>query len=127
MSDTASHSSEAAAVDTPPARTRSPRWLTVALAVLFGLFYAYDVWEAIAWLVANNGVARGLDTQLSVFGWTVQIFAVLMPLLVFAGAFLLGRRRRAGAQAVLFFTGLCLVAVLSLDILVMFGLGRLIV
>lgn len=127
MSDIASTAGGSDVVDSPLARTRTPRWITIALAVLFGLFYVYDVWEAIGNLVGLTLTAQSLDTQLSGFGWTVLIFAVLMPLLVFAIAFVIGRRRSAGVQAVIFFVGLCLVAVLSIDILVMFGLGRLIV
>lgn len=126
MSDTASHTGDHDIVQAET-RTRAPIWITIALAVLFGLFYVYDVWEAIGNLVGLNLTAQSLDTQLSGFGWTVLIFAVLMPLLVFGIALVIGRRRSAGAQAVIFFAGLCLVAVLSIDIIVMFGLGRLIV
>lgn len=127
MSDTVSPTDSGPLAVSPSVRTRSPRWLSVIIAVLFGLFFVYDMWEAIGNLVGLNLTATSLDTQLSGFGWTVLIFAVLMPLLVFAVAFWIGRRRSAGAQAVLYFAGLCLVAVLSIDILVMFGLGRLIV
>jgi len=126
MSDTAAQP-DALAGDVPTVVTRTPRWITLTLAVLFGLFYAYDVWEAIGNLVGLNLTAHNLDTQLSGFGWAVLIFAVLMPLLVFGGAFWLGRTRRAGAKAVIFLAGLCLVAALSIDITVMFGLGSLIV
>ncbi|GAA3870786.1 hypothetical protein GCM10022381_12400 [Leifsonia kafniensis] len=127
MSETTSASSGSDVAEGAATRSRTPRWITIALAVLFGLFYVYDMWEAIGNLVGLNLTAQSLDTQLSGFGWTVLIFAVLMPLLVFTIAFVVGRRRSAGAQAVIFFVGLCLVAVLSIDILVMFGLGRLIV
>ncbi|MEO6309826.1 MAG: hypothetical protein ABIO33_03985 [Leifsonia sp.] len=126
MSNPAAHS-DAFAGDVRSAVPRAPYKLTIALAVLFGLFYVYDVWEAVGNLVGLNLTAQSLDTQLSGFGWAVLIVAVLMPLLVFGGAFWLGRRRNVGAQAVIFFGGLCLVAVISIDITVMFGLGRLIV
>lgn len=113
--------------ETSERRRLAPRWLTLTIASLFALFYAYEMWEAIGNLVGLNLTAQSLDTQLSGFGWGVLIVAVLLPLLIYGIAFWLGRWRGALAQGVLFFVGLGLVAVLSFDILVMFGLGRLLV
>jgi hypothetical protein len=42
-------------------------------------------------------------------------------------AYRIGRNRAFGVQALTLLVGLCLVAVLSIDILVIFGLGNLIV
>ena len=44
-------------------RDRTPFWLDVALAVLFGVFFAYDVWEAVGNLdrAAQGRGARDLD------------------------------------------------------------------
>ncbi|MFT2815896.1 bacitracin resistance protein [Leifsonia sp. A12D58] len=105
----------------------APLWLSATLAVVFGLFYAYDAWEGVGNLVGVNMTAQQLDTQVSAFGWTVLIVGVLMPVLVFALAFWMGRKRTALVQALMLFVGLCLVAALSLDILVVFSFGRLIV
>ncbi|MCU1442140.1 MAG: hypothetical protein JWQ59_290 [Cryobacterium sp.] len=116
-----------ASPSTGTTRTDStPLWLAVTIAVFFGLFFAYDAWEAVGNLLGLNAAAGQLGTTLSGFGWGVLILGILLPILVFALAFWLGRRRRAGVQALLFFVGLCLSAVLSLDIFVMFGLGSLI-
>lgn len=125
MSDTSGVRLEGASA-TGRAR-RTPQWLFVTIAVIFGLFFAYDVWEAVSNLVGLNIAAQSLDTQLSGFGWAVLIVGVLMPAIVYAIAFWLGRTRGPGAQASLLLIGLCVVAVLSLDIHVVFGLGRLIV
>lgn len=122
MSDAAAPAGDADRVST----RRTPQWLAVAIAVLFGLFYAYDAWEAVGNLVGLNSAAQSLDTQLSGFGWGVLIVGALMPVVVYAIAFRLGRNRGAGAQALLLLAGLCLVAAFSLDIF-MFGLGSLIV
>jgi lysylphosphatidylglycerol synthetase-like protein (DUF2156 family) len=105
---------------------RPPQWLTVTIAVFFGLFYAYDIWGGVGNLVGLNLAAQGLDTQLSGFGWMVLLIGVLIPVAAFGLAVWLGRTRGAGARAVLLLAGLCLVAALSLDIF-MFGLGSLIV
>lgn len=109
-----------------PSGRRTPQWLVVTIAAFFGLFFAYDLWEAVGNLVGLNVAAQSLDTQLSGFGWAVLIAGVVLPILVYAIAFWLGRARGGAARAVLFLVGLCLVAVLSLDIFI-FGLGALIV
>ena len=110
-----------------PTRRRPPRWLLIAITVFFGLFYAYDVWEAIGNLVGLNLQAQSLDTQLSGFGWTVLIFGVILPVLVYALAYWLGRNRAFGVQALTLTVGLCAVAAISLDIATVFSLARLIV
>ncbi|WP_105034703.1 bacitracin resistance protein [Cryobacterium aureum] len=108
-------------------RRRPPRWLLLAIAIFFGLFYAYDVWEAVGNLVGLNLQAQFYDTQLSVFGWIVLIFAVVLPVLVYALAYWLGRNRAFGVQALTLLVGLCAVAAVSLDITAVFSLARLIV
>jgi uncharacterized membrane protein len=106
---------------------KTPLWLILAMAVGFGLFYAYDVWEAVGNLVGLNNAAAGLGTTLSGFGWTILIAAVVLPAVLFVAALWLGRRRSAGVRALLLFAGLCVSAVFALDIFVLFGLGSLIV
>ena len=112
---------------TTATRRRPPRWALLSIAILFGLFYAYDVWEAVGNLVGLNLQAQSLDTQLSGFGWVVLIFGVLLPVLVYAMAYWLGRNRAFGVQALTLLVGLCAVAAVSLDIATVFSLGRLIV
>lgn len=109
------------------AEPRTPFWLTVIIAVVFGLLYAYDAWEAVGNLVGLNLQANALGTRLSGFGWGVLIGGIVLPVLVYGVAFWLGRKRSAAVQALLLLAGLALVAALSLDMFVMFGLARLIV
>ena len=104
----------------------TPRWLFLTIAIVFGLFYAYDAWEGVGNLVGLNLAAQSLDTTLSGFGWGLLIAGVLLPVAVFALAIRLGRARSVGVQVLLLLVGLCLVAALSADIF-MFGLGSLIV
>lgn len=122
MSDALTTESDAGGADA----RRSPQWPATTIAVFFGLFYAYDEWEAVGNLLGLNVAAQRLDTQLSGFGWGLLIVGVLIPLAVFALAIRLGRGRGNGARVLLLLAGLCLVAALSLDIF-MFGLGSLIV
>ncbi|TDW31144.1 hypothetical protein [Cryobacterium psychrophilum] len=110
-----------------PTRRRTPRWLGLSLAIIFGLVYAYDVWEAIGNIVGVSLAAQSLDTTLSGFGWLVLVWGIAMPVVVFALAFWIGRRRTAVIQALLYLAGLAVVAALALDLFVLFGVGRLIV
>lgn len=123
MSD---HAATPSATDAHRSRP-TPLWVTLGLAVVFGLFYAWDIWEAVGNLVGLSITAAELDTSLSAFGWTILVAAVVMPAVVFALALWLGRRRSAGIRALLLVAGLCLSAVLSLDLYVAFGFGSLIV
>lgn len=90
-----------------------PTWLVATIAGVFGLFYAYALWNAVAFLIAQAGSALGL----SPLGWGVLLFAVLFPALVFAGVLALGLRRRAWEFALLLLAGLGLVAVFWINVL----------
>lgn len=108
-----------------PARAKAPAWLALTLAILFGLVFAYDVWEAVGNLAGVSIIASGLDTSINPLGWVVLIVGILLPVAVFTLAFWLGRRRDLLAQALLYLTGLGTVAALSLSILALFGVGSL--
>ncbi|WP_430645566.1 hypothetical protein [Agromyces sp. GXS1127] len=114
----------AAAPEAAPAR-RTPFWLELTLAIVFGLFFAYDAWEAVGNLVGMASVASALGTTVTATGWVVLIVAVLLPVALFAIAFLIGRRRSAVLQGALYLAGLAVSAALYLDILLMFGPGAL--
>ncbi|KQM83166.1 hypothetical protein [Agromyces sp. Leaf222] len=108
----------ASADDTAATRGRSlPTWLDVSLAVLFGLFYAYDVWEVVESIVQ----LLGLGLSFSGAGWAVMIAALVAPLACFAAAFALGRRRGVLGRIALYFTGLAVSAVLFLSLTVLLG------
>lgn len=86
------------------------RWLRTALLGLFGLFYAYAVWNAVSYLISLAQLGINLT------GWLVLVFAVLLPILVFAGAFSLGRRRGLGESTLVLLAGLGLVAVFWMNV-----------
>lgn len=92
---------------TTPARPPTPTWLVASIAGAFGLFYAYAVWNAVAFLIQQASGILGLNG----LGWALLLFAAAFPILVFAAAFALGARRRAGEFALVLLAGLALVAV----------------
>lgn len=107
------------------ARPATPLWLAVVIAAVTGLFYAYDVWEAVGNLVGLNLYADSLGVGLTAYGVVVLVAGVVLPFLVYAITFWLGRRRGPLGQLALFVVGYALVQVLSADVAVLFGLNGL--
>ncbi|WP_334147536.1 hypothetical protein [Microbacterium sp.] len=93
------------------AARRSPRWLTGVVLGLAGLFYAYAVWNAVAHLI---GFAQ---SGLTGIGWVTLLFGVIFPALVFAFAYVIGRRRSIGELALVLLAGLGVAAVFWLSLL----------
>ncbi|MCH6229244.1 bacitracin resistance protein [Microbacterium sp. CFH 31415] len=102
-----------AAASGSPAAMRTPVWVVVAISVVFGLFYAYALWNALAFLIAQASGPLGLNG----YGWFVLLLAVVFPLGVFGAAFALAWRRPAWQFALVLFTGLCVVAVFWLNVI----------
>ena len=99
------------------ASTRKPRimptWAIVTISVIFGLFYAYFVWNAIDFLITQ---ATG-TLSLNGYGWFVLLFAVVFPLIAFGIAFAIGWRRVWWEFSLGLLSGLGVVAVFWLDVL----------
>ena len=91
-------------------------WLSLIVAALFGLFYAYDLWEALGNLfnlpVAYD--ALGIGDRVP---WWLLWAGVLVPPLAFAVAVFVGRRRNVFGKALIFIVGLAVVAGLTLGML----------
>lgn len=94
-----------------PIASASARWLVGLVVGLAGLFYAYAVWNAVAHLISM------VQTGLTGTGWVTLLFGVVFPAIVFAFAYLIGRRRVVGELALSFLAGLGIVAVFWLSLL----------
>lgn len=108
---------------TAPTRPATPLWLAVTIALLFGVLYAYDVWEAVRDLVGMSLMVGDLGVSFAGIGLGLLIAALVVPLLVFALAFWLGRHRGPLVQVVLFLTGYAVVQAITLDLAALFELG----
>jgi hypothetical protein len=114
------------AVDTTTDGRRSaPRWTRAALAVVFGLLLAWDVWEALGNLLGVSGTASALGTTVSPTGWFVLVFAIALPLLGFLAVLWFGRRAGLVTLLIAYATVTVVVAALSMDLLAIYGLGTL--
>jgi hypothetical protein len=107
----------------PPARPTTPLWLAVTIALLFGVLYAYDVWEAVRDLVGMSLLVGDLGVSFAGVGLGLLIAALVVPFLAFALAFWLGRHRNPLVQVVLFLTGYAVVQAITLDLAAVFELG----
>lgn len=107
---------EVVADDAREARRGRYGWLSLVVAALFGLFYAYDVWEAI-------GNLFGVPAEYSALGigdrtpWWLLWLGVAIPPVVFALAIVIGRRRNVFGRALIFLVGLAVVAGLTLAVI----------
>jgi len=99
-----------------PARrpAATPGWAVAAILMVTGVFYAYALWNAVAFLITSAGAG------LSGYGWFVLLFAVVFPLVVLAVVYVMGRRRSVLELAVLSLAGLGLVAVFWLNVIAHF-------
>lgn len=110
---------EILADDARAARRGRLGWLSLTVAALFGLFFAYDLWEAIE----NAIEVPKLFAQLEEVGlpagevpWLLIWIGIAIPPLAYGGAFLIGLRHNVAAKALIFLLALVLVAALSLSV-----------
>jgi len=94
-------------------RSALPVWLIATIAGFFGLFYAYAVWNAVAFLISQATGPLGLNGG----GWALLLTAIAFPIVVFALAFAIGWKRRAGAFALIMLAGLGIVAVFWMNVI----------
>jgi hypothetical protein len=98
---------------------RARRRLTVIVPAIFGLFYAYDLEEAVGSLLQAPAVYKSFGQTVP---WGFLIAGVVAPVLIFVVALLLSRRQRLFGRSVVLFVGLALAASLSLTLIEVPGL-----
>jgi hypothetical protein len=92
-------------------------WLSLIVAAVLGLFYAYDVWEAVGNMINLPAFYDQLGIGSKHVPWWLLWIGVLIPVVVFVLAFVIGRRRNVGGKAVVFIVGLALAAGLGIGVL----------
>jgi hypothetical protein len=91
-------------------RTRPPYgWASIAIAIIFGLLYAYVLWGAIGDLISLPASLGSLTP------WWLLILAVAVPVVAYVAAFILGFRRSLGARTLFLFIGFAVVACSTVD------------
>ena len=85
---------------------------TLIVAAVFGLLYAYAIWAALGNAIRYSAAYGEIDTAAP---WWLFILGILVPVLVYAAAFLFARRRPLLDLAVVLFAGFAVTAALSLS------------
>lgn len=105
------------------AQPRAARIVFLAVAIAFGLVYAYDVFEAIAnafgvveQLRGYNELAAEVGLDEATVPWGILIANIALAPLLYTGAFLIGRRHSVPTAALVFLGGLAAVGALSLSL-----------
>lgn len=92
-------------------------WLSLVVAALLGLFYAYDVWGAVGDMINLPAFYDAIGIGAKNVPWWLLWIGVAIPVVVYVLAFVVGRRRNVGAKAVVFVVGLALAAGLGIGVL----------
>jgi hypothetical protein len=108
--------------DAPITHERAVRFgpAGIAVAIAFGLFFAYDLFEAISNVVgvvtqinAENGMRKAVGLTVVAIPWALLVIDVALAPVAYGAAFLLGRRKPLLARTLLFLVGLTAVAAMS--------------
>ena len=106
------------ALSTP---SRGSLVFNVALLAVFGLLFAYDLWEALGNLVLLSGYAASLDIGIVWWGWVVLVGSALLPLVLLAVAARISWRRPLAVKLAVYFLALCVSAASYLSIITLFN------
>lgn len=101
----------------PSVRARIARGTRVGVAALFGLFYAYYLFDAIRSLIELPAQYELVGLSRADAPWALLVLGVVIPVVVFLAALIVGRRRSVGSQALIYLVGLGAVACLGLGVI----------
>jgi hypothetical protein len=99
------------------ARATTTRWISIAVAVVFGVIYAYYLWDAIRSMIELPAQYERVGLGSENAPWTLLVAGVIVPVAVYVAALIAGARRNILARALIFLVGLGALACLSLAII----------
>lgn len=94
---------------------RTYRWPSIAVAIAFGLVFAYYVWDAVQNMLQLPTIYELSGLKASGIPWWLLIVVLVLPIALYAAAFVLGRRYGIAVRALLFFVALTVLACLTLS------------
>lgn len=86
------------------------------IAVVFAFLYAYHLWGGIANLIGVLSLLNSVGSSGDALIWTLVVSYLVVPIVVYAAALLVGRTLRNGERIVVFVVGFAVVSVLSLSL-----------
>lgn len=111
---------------TPTDTTPRPPYgiASIVVAAFFGLFYAYDLWEAVSTFVDLPTFYRAFGYDVGQLPWWILLIMLVLPVVVYVIALLVGRRRPLLERALILLVGLSLVAGMSLGLIALESIVR---
>jgi hypothetical protein len=97
--------------------TRRVPWLPIAVAIVFGLFYAYSFWQALGSLLSLPAYYEASGIPSSRVPWGLLIAGVAAPVVIYVAALLVGRRQGMLGRSIILFVGLAATAAIGLAII----------
>jgi hypothetical protein len=97
---------------------------SIVVAAFFGLFYAYDLWEAVSTFVDLPTFYRAFGYDVDQLPWWILVIMLVLPIVVYVIALLAGRRRPILERALILLVGLSLVAGMSLGLIALESIVR---
>jgi hypothetical protein len=96
---------------------RVRRWIHIAVAAIFGIVYAYYLWDAIRSLIELPAAYELAGLSRDDAPWSLLVLGIILPIVTFVGALIVGRGRNPLEFALILLTGLGALAVLNLGVI----------
>jgi hypothetical protein len=92
-------------------------WLSITVAAIFGLFYAFALWFAVAQALEVPSVFSEAGASAEFIPWWLVVVWVVLPVIVFLLAFWIGLRRNVFAKALIYVIGLAALSALTITLI----------
>ncbi|MFZ4842199.1 hypothetical protein [Mycetocola saprophilus] len=106
---------------TPISKIR--RWLTIAIAVVFGLLFAYQVWGGVGSAITIPRRVSEAGGSVSALGWTMLVLSIIVPLIAFYLSYRIGRRRGWISMILTYLVGVAASSAIALSLAAAFFLA----
>lgn len=99
-------------------------WLSLVVAALFGLFYAWNVWQSVATMFVLPQFYDAYGYGAENVPWWLLWVGVAVPIVAFLLAFVIGRHSNVVVKALVFLAGLAVTSALGIAIIALEGVLR---
>ena len=89
------------------------------LGILITGLYGYTVVAGVGNLILLPQMGGAMGLGISPLGWFWLVFGVALPVIVYALALVIARRRRAALRILVLAAGICLVSAVQLEVMVL--------
>ena len=99
-------------------------WLSLVVAALFGLFYAWNAWQSVATMFVLPQFYDAYGYGAENVPWWLLWVGVAVPIVAFLLAFVIGRHSNVLVKALVFLAGLAVTSALGIAIIALEGVLR---